>query len=194
MTRLVKNFLILFLFFALSAFGFSCRSTESENDNDSAFFDFTSDTEKAVALVREVNAEMLRIKILYNENQNALKELKEASQNRNSERVKTISKSLVDVINDGFVIADSAKSKLEDAQKLDIHPDYKEYLRLKEESLEKQIEAFQYLYDAARLLSDTAGSENKEQTEKARFVFKEKEENFQRTMEDDLAKESLRRK
>lgn len=202
MPRFLKNIFILFCLIFVSTFIFSCRSTESENDNDSAFFDFTTDTEKAVALVREVNAEMLRIKILYNENQNSLKELKEASQNRNSERVKTISKSLVDVINDGFVIADSAKSKLEAAQELDIHPDYKEYLRLKEESLEKQIEAFQFLYDAARLLSDTAGSENKEQVEKARFIFKEKEENFQRGMEeakkisllaDDLAKESLRK-
>lgn len=203
MTRLTKNLFVLFWMVSLSAFNFSCRSSESGNDNDSAFFDFSSDTEKAVALVREVNAEMLRIKILYNENQNSLKELKEASQNRNSEKVKTISRSLVDVINDGFVIADSAKSKLRAAQELNIHEDYKEYLLLKEQSLEKQIEAFQFLYDAARLLSDTAGSQDKEQVERARFVFKEKEESFQKTMEDakkislqadDLAKESLKRK
>ena len=200
MIRLGKKLFISYCLILLSAFIFSCDANISENENDSGFFDFSSDTEKAVELIEEANDELRRIKILYNENQNSLKELKEANQNRDSEKVKLISRSLVDVINDGFVIADSAKSKISEAQKFNIHQDYKDYLSLKEQSLEKQIEAFQFLYDAAKLLSDTAGSQDKMQVDRARFVFKEKEENFQSKMEeakkisfqaDDLAKESM---
>lgn len=201
MIQLEKNFRLACLIL-LSAFIFSCGADVSDNENDSGFFDFSSDTEKAVKLIEEANNELRRIKNLYNQNQTSLKELKEANQNRASEKVKFISRNLVDVINDGFVIADSAKSKVIEAQKFNIHQDYKDYLSLKEQSLEKQIEAFQFLYDAAKLLSDTAGSEDKQQIEKARFVFKEKEENFQSRMEeakkisleaDDLAKESMTR-
>ena len=186
----------------LSVFTFSCQSNTGENDDNSNLFDFSSDAEKAVGLVGEANDELKRIKILYNENQNTLKDLKEASKNRDSEKVKTISKTLVYAINTGFVFADSAKSKIEEAQELNIHQDYKDYLTMKEQSLEKQIEAFQFLYDAAELLHDTAGSQDKEQIEQSRFIFKEKEENFQRTMEeakkisiqaDELAKESMKR-
>lgn len=185
-----------------SAFAFSCKSDSAGTDANSSIFDFSSDTEKAVELVQAANEELKRIKILYNENQNTLKDLKEASQKGESEKVKIISKTLVDTINTGFVFADSAKSKIQKAQELNIHQDYKDYLGLKEQSLDKQVEAFQFLYDAAKLLSDTAGSQDKVQAESSRFVFKEKEANFQLKMEeakkisaqaDYLAKESMQR-
>ena len=201
MNRTNSKNLILFCLIFLSFLNFSCQSKTVENGDDTGFFDFSSDTEKAVALIKEANGEMLRIKILYNENQNALKELKEATKNGDSERAKIISKNLVDVINDGFVFADSARSKIIAAQELNIEQDYKDYLALKEMSLEKQIEAFQFLYDAARLLSENSGARDKEQIEKSRLVFKEKEENFQAKMDeakkissqaDDLAKESMK--
>ena len=202
MIRLETKTLLLSCLILFSVFTFSCKSNTAENDDNSGFFDFSSDTEKAVALIEEANDELKRIKILYNENQNSLKDLKEASKNGESEKVKLISKELVYAINTGLVFADSAKSKIEEAQELNIHQDYKDYLSLKEQSLEKQMEAFQFLYAAAELLQNTTGSQNKEQIEKARFVFKEKEEKFQAKMEeakkisiqaDELAKESLKR-
>lgn len=202
MIRLKTKTLLLSCLILVSAFTFSCQSTVSENDDNSGLFDFSSDTEKAVERVRQANDELKRIKILYNENQEVLKELKEASKNRESEKVKTISNALIYAINDGFVFADSAKSKIKEAQELNIHQDYKEYLGMKEQSLTMQTEAFQFLYDAAKLLRDTAGSQDKELIEKSRFIFKEKEENFQKRMgeakkislqADDLAKESMQR-
>lgn len=202
MIRLKTKTLLLSCLILLSAFAFSCQSTVSENDDNSGLFDFSSDTEKAVERVRQANDELKRIKILYNENQQVLKELKEASKNRESEKVKTISDALMYAINDGFVFADSAKSKIKEAQELNIHEDYKDYLGMKEQSLTMQTEAFQFLYDAAKLLRDTAGSQDKELIEKSRFIFKEKEENFQKKMEeakkislqaDELAKESMQR-
>ena len=202
MIRFRRKLALLFYLILLSVFAFSCKSNTTGTEDDSSLFDFSSDTEKAVELIQQANDELMRIKILYNENQNTLKDLKEATQKGESEKVKTISKMLVDTINTGFVFADSAKSKIEEAQELNIHQDYKDYLSLKEQSLETQIAAFQFLYDAAKLLSETAGAQDKEQAEKARFVFKEKEENFLMKMEeakkisaqaDDLAKESMKR-
>jgi hypothetical protein len=200
MIRLRRKLALLCLIL-LSAFAFSCKSNTAETDDNSSLFDFSSDRDKAVEFVQQANEELKRIKILYNENQNALKDLKEASQKGESEKVKTISRTLVDAITTGFVFADSAKSKIQQAEELNIHQDYKEYLSLKEQSLNKQMEAFQFLYDAAKLLSDTAGSQDKKQAEKASF-FKEKEEKFQAKMEEakklsaqaeELAKESLKR-
>jgi hypothetical protein len=183
--------------FAFSA----CKNGETDSGNSSVF-DFSSDdTETAIVLIQEANDELKRIKILYNENETALKELREASKNQDISRIKLISNELVYVINDGFIFADSAKSKIDEAQQLNINPQFKDYLGLKEDSLDLQIEAFKFLHEAARLLRDSAGSQNKEEMEKAKFVFKEKDDNFKKKMEeaaqksqqaDELAKNALK--
>lgn len=179
----------------------SCNKGKTDSDNSSVF-DFSSDdTEKAVELIREANDELKRIKILYNENETALKELREASKNQDIARIREISNELVYVINDGFIFADSAKSKIDEAQRLNINPQFRDYLGLKEDSLDLQIEAFKFLHESARILRDSAGSQNKEEIERARLVFKEKDENFKKKMEeaaqksqqaDELAKNALR--
>jgi hypothetical protein len=179
----------------------SCKISETDSGNSSVF-DFSSDdTEKAIVLIQEANDELKRIKILYNENETALKELREASKNQDISRIKQISNELVYVINDGFIFADSAKSKIDEAQQLNINPQFKDYLGLKEDSLDLQIEAFKSLHEAARLLRDSAGSQDKEEMEKAKLVFKEKDDNFKKKMEeaaqkslqaDELAKNALK--
>lgn len=184
MIRTKKKFALLSCLIFLSVFIFSCKSDSTAANDDPGFFDFSSDTDKAIEIVRQANDELMRVKILYNENQSTLQELKEASQKGETERVKTLSKALVDAITTGFVFADSAKSKIREAQELNIHQDYKDYLSLEEQSLDRQVEAFQFLYDAASLLNQTTGSPDKQQAEKAALVFKEKEENFEKTMEE----------
>ncbi len=179
--RKPKLFISLIL---LSAFIFSCKPDAAGTDNNSSLFDFSSDTEKAVELVRAANDELMRIKILYNENQNTLKDLEEASKKGETEKIKIISKTLADTINTGFVFADSAKSKIQEAQGLNIHQDYKDYLSLEEQGLNKQLDAFQSLYEAAKLLNETTGLQDKEQAEKAGINFKEKEASFQKKMEE----------
>ncbi len=193
---------LIFIFSMLLCFAFSaCNSVETDSNN-AGVFDFSSDdTEKAIVLIQEANDELKRIKILYNENETALKQLREASKNQDIERIKEISNALVYVINDGFIFADSAKSKIDEAQQLNINPQFKDYLGLKEDSLDLQIEAFKFLHEAARLLRDSAGSQNKEELEKAKIIFKEKDENFKKKMEeaaqksqqaDELAKNALK--
>src|SRR5215210_166323 len=107
MLWLIGKTAILYCLILLSAFIFSCKSNTAATDDNSGLFDFSSDTDKAIELVRQANEELKRIKILYNENQNSLKDLREASQKGESEKVKTISKTLVDAITTGFVFADS---------------------------------------------------------------------------------------
>ena len=192
--------LILF-FLAFTCLIVSCNNGETDSDNSSVF-DFSSDdTETAIVLIQEANDELKRIKILYNENETALKELREASKNQDIARIKQISNELVYVINDGFIFADSAKAKIDEAQQLNINPQFKDYLGLKEDSLDLQIEAFKFLHEAARIMRDSAGSPNKEEIEKARLTFKEKDDNFKKKMEeaaqksqqaDELAKNALK--
>lgn len=199
--KTVASSLIIFSFLLFGIVFSACTKTTDDADNSSVF-DFSSDdTEKAVELIQEANDELKRIKILYNENETALKELREASKNQDVARIKQISNDLVYVINDGFIFADSAKSKIDEAQQMNINPQFKDYLGLKEDSLDLQIEAFKFLHEAARLLRDSAGSQNKEEMEKAKLVFREKDENFKKKMEeaaqksqqaDDLAKNAMR--
>lgn len=196
----IRLVLILLLLFCLIA---SCKKTETDADN-SSILDFSSDdTEKAIALIQEANDELKRIKILYNENESDLKNLREASKNQDAARTKQIANDLVYVINDGFIFADSAKSKIDEAQQLNINPQFKDYLGLKEDSLDLQIEAFKNLHEAARLLRDGAGSQNKEEIEAAKIIFKEKDDNFKKKMEeakqksvqaDELAKNAMQEK
>jgi hypothetical protein len=184
----IERFKTLLLSLLLAAVFPACGGAGADSDNSSVFDFSVDETDKAVALIQEANNELKRIKILYNENENALKELREASKNQDVARIKEISNELVYVINDGFIFADSAKSKIDEAQQLNIHPQFREYLGLKEDSLDLQIEAFKYLHEAARLLRDSAGSQNKEEMERAKLIFKEKDDNFKKKMEEAVQK------
>lgn len=194
---------IIFIILLFSLAFSSCKKAETSLDN-SSILDFSSDdTEKAVALIQEANDELRRIKILYNENESDLKNLREATKNQDAAKIKQISNDLVYVINDGFIFADSAKSKIDEAQQLNINPQFKDYLGLKEDSLDLQIEAFKSLHEAARLMRDGAGSQNKEEIERAKIAFKEKDDTFKKKMEeakqksvqaDELAKNAMQEK
>ncbi|MEO6590610.1 MAG: hypothetical protein ABIP06_15045 [Pyrinomonadaceae bacterium] len=181
------SFIIIVSFIFCVTF-WSCKKPEIDSDN-SRIFDYSSgDTEKAIALIQAANDELKRIKILYNENETYLKDLREASKNQDIAKIKQISNDLVYVINDGFIFADSAKSKIDEAQQLNINPQFKDYLGLKEDSLDLQIEAFKSLHEAARLLRDGAGSQNKEEIENAKIKFKEKDDNFKKKMAEAASK------
>lgn len=192
----------IFIVLVLFCITFSACKKDETNSDSSSVLDFSSDdTDKAVSLIQEANDELKRIKILYNENESDLKDLREAMKNQDFSKTKQIANDLVYVINDGFIFADSAKSKIDEAQQLNINPQFKDYLGLKEDSLDLQIEAFKSLHEAARLLRDGAGSQNKEEIEIAKIAFKEKDDNFKKKMEeakqksiqaDELAKNAMK--
>lgn len=182
---------------------FSACSKNSANDEEDDLGFFASDRDRAVKLIDDANEELKRIKILYTENREKLEELKTATKAQDSAKVKEVSNDLVYIINDGFVFADSARSKLQEAQELNIEPEFKEYLGLKEEGLQRQIEAFKFLHEAARGIRDSFGSGDKDAIENARQNFLEKEKSFQAKMQeagkvstqaDDFAKEANNKK
>ena len=92
--------------------------------------------------------------------------------------------------------------KIQKAEAMDISPDFKDYLSLKAQSLQKQLDAFEHRRQAARLLKESFGANDPAAIEKARNGFKEQEEIAQKTLAEaqeiskkanDLAKESSKK-
>jgi hypothetical protein len=85
---------------------------------------------------------------------------------KDAEKVKKITDDLVYLINDGIALGEGAVEKIVKAQQMNINPDFKEYLSLKEESLRKQLEAFESRRQAVRLLRDSFGTNDSALVEK----------------------------
>ena len=164
----------------LSAFS-ACQKSETSEISD--ILSFSDDTSAAAELVSNANEDLNKIKVMYKKNEVQLEELKIAMGDKDIEKVKKITDELVYVLNDGMKLGEDAIEKIGKAQAMNINEDFKEYLRLKEESLRKYLDAFEHRRQAARLLRDSFGKNDPAQIEKAKVEFKVKEENFIKTME-----------
>lgn len=178
----------------------ACQKKDASEGFD--ILNFSDDTTAAAELVEQANQDLNKIKVMYKKNEVQLEELKAAMSGRDIETVKKITDDLVYVLNDGMSLGESAVEKLGKAQQKNIDVDFKDYLSLKEESLRKQLEAFENRRQAARLLRDSFGTADPKKIEEAKAGFKEKEEKFMKTMEtareiskkaNDLAKESSKK-
>src|SRR5437762_4287574 len=177
----------------------ACKSS-GRSDGTSIFSaDQTADAAKVVA---SANEDLTKIKVLYKENEGKREEIKKAMETDNAERVKKIADDVVYLINDGFESAKNAIDKIEQAQEMQINDDYREYLRLKEESLKRELEAFENYRQAARTLRDNYDPKNAAMRDKVKEDFKSRVENYRKLMEEardysnranDLAKDALRR-
>lgn len=172
------NLFVLLLLFLFAA----CSKSDSSNTFD--VLSFSDDTSAAADYVLEANQDLNKIKIIYKKNEAKLDELKSAMSEKDIDKVKKITDDLVYIINDGMALGESAVEKIVKAQEMNINADFKEYLRLKEESLRKQLEAFENRRQAARLLRDSFGTNDPALIEKAKGGFKEKEESFEKTMKE----------
>ncbi len=152
----------------------ACKKTDSSEGFD--VLSFSDDTSAAAELVEQANQDLYKIKILYNKNVSQLKDLKDAMSGKDIETVKRITDDLVYVLNDGMSLGESAVEKISRAQAMNINPDFKDYLSLKEEGLRKQLAAFESRRQAARLLRDSFGTTDPAAIEKAKAGFKEKDE------------------
>ncbi len=171
MRRLV---IILLSVFAVIAAGCSVPAVVTEQD----------ETAQAVKLVEEGNADLSKIKILYQQNESKREELKQAMESNNAAEVKRIAEEAVRLIDDGSKLAKSAVNKISDAQEMKINEDYKEYLRLKTESLKKQMAAFEEYRSAARSLRDTYDPTNTALRDKVKEEFQQRADNYLATMDD----------
>jgi len=160
------------------------------------------ETAEAARLVAEANKDLTKIKVLYKDNEKKREELKAAMAADDAPAVKKIADDVVYIINDGANFGEKAIEKLQQAQDMEINPDYKEYVRLKEEALKKHREAFENYRQAARSLRDNYDPKNDQLREKVKLEFKERSENYQRITEkardysnqaNELAKEVIRK-
>jgi len=163
------------------AFTGACRSSSSSGGFE--ILGPADETTEAGRVVQEANAELRKIKVLYDNNENKRQELKNALEADNKEEVKKISDSVVQLINEGFDSAKAAVEKIQQAQDMKINDDYKEYLRLKESALTKQMEAFAQYKEAARTLRDNYDPKNTQQRDKVKADFTSRSENYQKIME-----------
>ena len=184
----------LFSCFLVSSCGNSSKSSD--------ILSFSDDTTAAAQLVVEANEDLNKIKIIYKDNETKREELKDAIKNNDIDKVKKISDDLVYLINDGTALGKSAIDKISQARDMNISADFKEYLRLKEESLQKQLDAFENYRQAAISLRDGYDPKDEKQREAVKSKFDLYIENFNKTMQsaeeyskqaNDLAKESAKR-
>jgi len=162
----------------------------------------TDETENAGNLVASANEDLQKIKVLYKNNENKREDLKKALETNDADKVRKIWDDVVYLINDGSDNGKSAVDKIEKAQEMQINDDYREYLRLKEESLKKEMDAFEEYRQAARVLRDSYDPKNAAVRDKVKDEFKNRSENYRSIMEsardysnqaNELAKEALKK-
>ena len=177
--REIRNATFVFVLAALLA-AVSCRSSRT---GEFEILGPVDETDEAAKLVQSANQDLQQIKVLYNKNEDKREDIKKALEANNADEVKKVSNDVVDVINEGFDFGKSAVDKISQAEEMKINDDYREYLRLKEEALRKQMEAFEEYRQAARTLRDNYDPKNTELHDKVKEQFKTRSENYARIME-----------
>lgn len=174
-----KTWIIAFLI----AISFSLIAGSCKSSGGGGVFGPTDDTQEAVKLVDSANEDLTKIKVLYDENEGKRQELKSAMEKNDAAAAKKIADDVVYLINDGASNGNDAVKKIQKAQEMNINDDYREYLRLKEESLKLQLEAFEQYRMAARTLRDNYDPKNNTLREKVKEEFKTRSENYRTIME-----------
>ena len=161
---------------------FGCKSS-------GGVFGPVDETAEAAKLVAEANIELTKIKVLYRENEGDVEkegkrfQLSKAMEAKDKEQVRKVTTEIIQLIDEGTDNGQTAVDKIQQARDMQINPDYQEYLRLKEEALKKQLEAFSKYRQAAQALRDNYDPENSEQREKVTAVFEERSESYREIME-----------
>lgn len=183
-------------------------SVAAATSSCSGLFGPRDETAAAAALVQEANQELKKIKQLYEENEGDVdkpgkrEQLKKALEANDAEQVRKVSDDVVYLINDGMDYAKAAIEKVQKAQDMNVNEDYKEYLRLKELALSKQVEAFEQYRQAARSLRDNYDPKNEALRAKVKMEFDDRSDKYRELMEkardyssqaNELAKDAIRR-
>src|SRR6476619_4457113 len=156
----IKPVLTLILALTLTAMCISVTGCKRSSSGGVDILGPGDETTEAGQLILEANAELKKIKVLYENNEGKREELKKAMEANDVAKVKKIADDVVYLINDGAESGKSAVEKIEKAQEMQINDDYREYLRLKEEALKRQMQAFEEYRQAARSLRDNYDPKN----------------------------------
>jgi hypothetical protein len=82
-----------------------------------------------------------------------------------------------------MIAGKDAIEKIQQAQEMAINEDYREYLRLKEESLTRHLDAFENYRQAAIALRNNYDPKDKAMREKIKEEFKNRSENYRKIVE-----------
>src|SRR4051812_29510791 len=104
----------------------ACRRSGGSSDLD--ILGPADETADAAQLVVEANAELKKIRVLYEDNEGKREELKKAMEANDTAKVKKIADDVVYLISDGAASGNSAVEKIEKAQEMQVNDDYREYL------------------------------------------------------------------
>ena len=167
----------------LITFSVTLTAVSCKRSGGGGVFGPADDTQEAVKLVDAANEDLTKIKVLYDENEGKRQELKSAMEKNDAATAKKIADDVVYLINDGASSGNDAVDKIQKAQEMNINDDYREYLRLKEESLKLQLEAFEQYRMAARTLRDNYDPKNDVLREKVKEEFKSRSDNYRTLME-----------
>ena len=166
---------------AILLFG-ACQKTvkvDDSTDDSGSIFNFAGDTDKAVGLVNTANDELREVRKIFQDSKDKTNALYDAVSKKDVKRVKELCESLKQTINDGLQHGNNAVEKLEAAQKLKLNSNFADYLDLKEQAINKQIEAFKVRLETARLLRDQIDANPKNfSVQKVSAELKEKEIKF----------------
>jgi hypothetical protein len=200
--KLVLRFLCVSVSLWLILLTACSKNNSPQTGGGSSILSF-DETKEAGDIVRESNEILKQIKKRFKDNEPKLQQLQEALKGKDTEKVRTLTEELITEINLGTEAGQEAINKLRVAQDKNINEDYKEYLLLKTQALEKYVEAFDERRKAAILLREGYDPKNAAQRQQVIAAFKEREEKFKEIMEDarksseqanQLAQESLNRK
>ncbi len=148
------------------------------------------ETKEAKALVQSANEDLKAIKKLYEENEGnedkpgKRAQLKQALEANDAAAVRKIADEVNYLIVDGMNYAKTAIEKIQQAQELNVHESYKEYLNLKELALKKQVDAFEQYRQASRSLRDNYDPQNDAIRAKVKIEFDDRTDKYRRLMED----------
>jgi len=159
----------------------SCKS--SANSPGSSIFGPADQTAQAAELVAQANQDLTKIKILYDQNEGKRLEIKKAMEANDTETAKRIANEVEKLINDGATYANDAIDKIQKAQEMEINDDYREYLRLKEQSLKLETDAFDNYRQAAKVLNENFDPKDTAKRDKVKVDFKEFSDKYLDTME-----------
>jgi hypothetical protein len=154
----------------------ACQKSEKKNDSFEIFS--VNEDKEAGNLVNEANDKLKDIKKIYFDNKPKVEELKAAMQGKNAEKVRQITKDLVDSIDNGVALGEDAYEKIDKASNMKINEKFQDYLNLKKTSLRKQLDAFKFRRENALLLREAFGKKDDKIIEKAKADFVLKEDNF----------------
>ena len=166
------------------------------------------ETADAAKLVQEANQDLRKIKELYEANEGDVDkegkrtQLKKAIEANDAAQVRKIAEEVNYLIVDGMNYARTAIEKIQQAQEMNVNEDYKDYLRLKEMALKKQIEAFEQYRQASRSLRDNYDPQNDAVRARVKIEFDERTDKYRKLMEEardhssqanELAKDAIQR-